>query len=167
MTFIIDSLINNDVVFYSIFTGVTGAISYSLVSSIFNSVWPSKEYTDTGIQTDAWEDFSDRQSQIIQDSVTSIETISPMISPTEQTSSNAGIITEGASTATTVLPVPIEEVLPIPHVQVLPIPHVQVYNWDLVNQLIANRPLRADELFQMETVEKISAWVEVANNLFN
>jgi hypothetical protein len=46
----IDSLINNDVVFYSIFIGIAGTLSYSFVSSTLNSVYQDK--VEKGIQTD-------------------------------------------------------------------------------------------------------------------
>lgn len=168
---------NSDaVIFYSIFTGVAGALGYSFVSSYFNNAFASK--VDKGTQTDVWEDYSDRPSQIIQDSVTSIDTQTPQFSPVEYTSTGSQInsstieagsqtINEGASTATTVLPIPNAEVLPVPNTEVLPVPNVPIQNWDQVAQLIANAPLREDELLQIELVEKITAWVQIANNLFN
>jgi hypothetical protein len=123
MTFIINSLLNQDVITYAIFTGVTGALGYSFISSYFNTV-----KVDTGVQTNDWEDYSDRPSQIIQDSnsVSSMDTMTPGISPTQHISSqqilsDAGTltVTEGASSTTTVLPIP-----PV-HIEVLPNPDLQ------------------------------------------
>ena len=68
-------------------------------------------YVDKGIQTAAWEDYSDRISQIGSKSITSIETITPIsenVSPTIQTTSEIGTqtSTDSISTLTTVLPIP-------------------------------------------------------------
>jgi hypothetical protein len=72
--------------------------------------------------------YSDRPSQIASDNLTSLETITPQISPSElvnstlvsQTSSNIGAqtITEGISPVTTVLPIrPVDmEIIPNPDI---------------------------------------------------
>jgi len=110
-------LINNDLVFYSMFAGTVGLIGYKFASSYLNSF-----YVDKSIQTDAWEDYSERLSQIGSKSLTSIDTITPIsknISPvsTLQTSSDLGIktITDGSSTVTTVLPIPSINIERIPN----------------------------------------------------
>jgi len=50
MTFILDSLLNSDVVFYSVFTVIAGGLSYSFASSYFN---PQVEKVDKNVQTDS------------------------------------------------------------------------------------------------------------------
>lgn len=50
-------ILDNNLVFYGIFATTAGFIGYSFVSSYLNSF-----YIDKGIQTDAWEDYSDRPS---------------------------------------------------------------------------------------------------------
>lgn len=100
---------------------------------LWSYTWHGKEYTDASTQTDTWENYSDRPSQIISD-VTSIDTQTPRFSPVEYTSTGSQIesslmeagtqtVTEGASTATTVLPIPNVEVLPIPPI------NVRANNW--------------------------------------
>jgi len=110
-------LINNDLVFYSMFAGTVGFIGYKFVSSYVNSF-----YVDKSIQTDAWEDFSDRPSQIGSQSVTSIDTVTPIsenISPVLTTHSTSEIgtqtITDSISTVTTVLPIPPVNIEMIPN----------------------------------------------------
>jgi hypothetical protein len=75
-----DSLLNNDLVFYSLFAGTAGFMGYKFVTSYWNSF-----YVDKGVQTDAWDDYSERLSQIRSDSLTSIDTVTPRISPVEYT----------------------------------------------------------------------------------
>lgn len=105
---IFNYLINNNLVFYSLFTGTVGFIGYKLTSSYLNSF-----YVDKGIQTEAWENYSDRPSQLGSNSITSIDTITPIsenISPISilKNTSEVGTLTttDGASTVTTVLPIP-------------------------------------------------------------
>ncbi len=105
---IINYFINNDFVIYSMFAGTVGLIGYKFVSSYLNSF-----YVDKGTQTSAWEDYSDRTSQMASNSVTSINTVTPIsdnVSPTftAHTMSEVGTetITDGTSTVTTVLPTP-------------------------------------------------------------
>lgn len=108
-------LINNESAFYSLFTVTGGFLTYKLVSS-----WRNSYFIDKEIQTDAWDDYSDRPSQILQTSSMSTDTLTPRFSPVElinqgtQVNSNtmeAGIQTSvistgSSSTATTVLPIP-------------------------------------------------------------
>ena len=56
-------LLDNNIIFYSIFATTAGFIRYSCISSYFNS-----SYIDEGIQTEAWEDYSERASQIASES---------------------------------------------------------------------------------------------------
>ena len=73
--------IDNDLLYYGVFVGVVGAIGYSFASKIL-----SKSYVEKGVQTDAGENNSDKPSQIIPDNVSSIETLSPVSSTFEDTS---------------------------------------------------------------------------------
>lgn len=95
---VLNSLLDNDLIFYGIFISVAGAIGYSFVTSYFN---PYLNKVDKGTQTDAWEDYSDRPSQILQTSTTSIDTQTPKFSPIEYTSSSSQTI----ESPTTVLPI--------------------------------------------------------------
>ena len=117
-------LFNNDLVFYSMFAGTVGFIGYKFASSYVNSF-----YVDKSIQTDAWEDYSERLSQIGSNSVTSIDTVTPIsqyVSPT----SEVGIqtISDGASSVTTVLPIPSV------NVEMIPNPDITLVTKELVNQ---------------------------------
>jgi len=122
--------LDNSLFFGVAFAGTVGFIGYKFASSYLNSF-----YIDKSIQTDAWEDYSNRPSQIGSNSVTSIDTVTPIsenISPvtTLQTTSEVGtsIISEGASTVTTVLPVP-----PV-NVEIVP-------NQDLVGSILSHKSL--------------------------
>ena len=152
-------LINNDLVFYSMFAGTVGLIGYKFASSYLNSF-----YVDKSIQTDAWEDYSERLSQIGSKSVTSIDTITPIsknISPvsTLQTSSDLGIktITDGSSTVTTVLPTP-----PV-NVEIIPNP-------DIVNTgTVVIENTRASDYFAhitwvQQSVDAMMARADLVNN---
>jgi len=81
------------------FVGVTCHIGFSFLNSYLHV---NKGYADSGVQTDAWEDYSDRPSQIIQNSPTSIDTQTPRFSPVESvnTSSQAGLNTTEVGTQT-------------------------------------------------------------------
>lgn len=103
-------IFDNDIVFYSLFTCTAGFMGYSLITSYLDSF-----YVDKGIQTDAWEDYSNRPSQIASDSLTSIDTVTPRFSPTDYVNTGPQIntieagtqtITDNMSTVTTVLPIP-------------------------------------------------------------
>jgi hypothetical protein len=100
--------LDNSLFFGIAFAGTVGFIGYKFASSYLNSV-----YINKGIQTEAWENYSNRSSQMAPESITSIDTITPIsenISPvtTLQTTSEIGTetITDGTSTVTTVLPTP-------------------------------------------------------------
>lgn len=77
---LLNNNLDNDIVFYSVFIGVAGAIGYSFTRQILR-----KSYVETGVQTNAEENLSDRPSQIIPDNVTSIDTLSPVSSTFEDT----------------------------------------------------------------------------------
>jgi hypothetical protein len=133
-------LLNNDLVFYSMFAGTVGFIGYKFVSSYLNSF-----YLDKGVQTSAWEDYSDRPSQIGSNSITLIDTITPIsenISPviTTHSSSEVGtsIITEGASTVTTVLPIPPINIEMVPNPDVIiQIVDISIKGYDYIDRASA------------------------------
>jgi hypothetical protein len=54
-----NNFLSGDILFFSLFAGCARVIGYSFVSSYLNSV-----YLDKSVQTDVWEDYSYRQSQI-------------------------------------------------------------------------------------------------------
>lgn len=124
-------LFENDLVFCSLFAGTIGFMGYKIATSYLNS-----SYVDKGVQTAAWEDYSNRTSQMASNSVTSIDTVTPIsenISPvtTLQTISEVGTqtITDGTSTVTTVLPIP-----PV-NVEMIPNPDLAV---NIVNTFFVN-----------------------------
>jgi len=51
---------DNGYIFYGVFASTVGFIKYKLILFYVNSF-----YVDKGIQTDAWEDYSNRSSKII------------------------------------------------------------------------------------------------------
>jgi len=148
-------LLENDLVFFSVFTGTVGFIGYKFASSYLNSF-----YIDKGVQTEAWEDYSNRPSQIGSDSLTSIDTITPIsenISPisTLQTISEVGTqtITDGTSTVTTVLPIPPVNIEMIPNTDITLVTKSLVdqgvqtitnpmfgKNWTTIIEYINNKP---------------------------
>lgn len=84
MTIILNTLNNNldnDIVFYASLIGIVGAIGFSFTKQIL-----SKSYVEKGVQTNAEENFSDNPSQIIPDNVSSTDTLSPVSSTFEDTS---------------------------------------------------------------------------------
>ena len=93
--------------------------------SDLSSCWPENiRYTTTGVQTDAWEDYSDRPSRMTSDSLTSLDTITS-VSPTSiDATSVTQILTDGLSPVTTVLPVRPVEIEVIPNLDIL---SVQIY----------------------------------------
>ena len=110
-------ILDNNVFFYAGFSVTVGFIGYKFVSSYLNSF-----YVDKGVQTDAWEDYSNRSSKMAPESVTSIDTVTPIsenISPvtTLQTTSEIGTqtISDRVSTATTVLPIPPVNIETVPN----------------------------------------------------
>jgi hypothetical protein len=78
---LINNNLDNDLVYYGVFIGVVGAIGYSFTSKILR-----KSYVEKGVQTEAGENYSDKPSQIIPDNVSSIDTLSPVSSTFENTS---------------------------------------------------------------------------------
>lgn len=116
--FIFDYLYqNSDIMFYGLYASTACFLGYSFATSYLNSF-----YVDKGVQTDAWENYSDRPSLIGPESVTSLDTVTPIsenISPIAILSTNSEIgiqtITEGASTVTTVLPIPPMDIPMVPN----------------------------------------------------
>ena len=142
-------LINNDFVFYSILAGSVGFMGYSFATSYLNSF-----YVDKGVQTSAWEDYSDRTSQLASNSVTSIDIVTPIsenISPvsTLQTTSGVGSLTttDGASTVTTVLP--------IPTVNVETVPNPDILELNVLNSLQESKIHEINELFSEELFNNV------------
>ncbi len=136
--------LDNGFLFWGAFAGTVGFIGYKFTSSYLSSFYVEKE-----VQTEAWEDYSNRPSQIGSNSVTSIDTIKPIsenISPvsTLQTTSEVGTqtITDGASTVTTILPIP-----PV-NIEMIPNPDITQVTKSLVDQgvQIINVPLTDKEL---------------------
>lgn len=122
---IFNYILDNDLVFYSLGSTLAGFMCYRFVSSVYNSY-----YIDKGVQTDAWEDYSERLSQLRSDSLTSIDTVTHRISPIEHISQVQIISSEGTQTITdsgtnvsTVI-----TVLPIPPVNIEMIPNPDIIN---------------------------------------
>jgi hypothetical protein len=122
--------LNNDLLFGVAFVGTVGFIGYKFASLYLNSF-----YVDKGVQTEAWENYSNRTSQMASESITSIDTITPIsenISPvsTLQTTSEIGTqtITDSISTVTTVLPIPPVNIEMIPNSDIVNIGTVVVEN---------------------------------------
>ena len=143
--------LNNDLLFGVAFVGTVGFIGYK-----FDSLYLNSFYVDNSIQTDAWEDYSNRPSQMGSNSVTSIDTITPIsenISPVSslQTTSEIGtqIITDSISTVTTVLPIPPVniEMIPNPELFTKADQGVQTIenplfgkDWNFIIEYINNKP---------------------------
>ena len=106
-------IFENDVMFYGMFSATVGLIGFSFVKAYVNSY-----YVDNGVQTDAWEDYSERASQLASNSLTSIDTVTPRISPTSEAGTST--ISGDVSTVTTVLPIP-----PV-NIEVIPNPDIQI-----------------------------------------
>jgi hypothetical protein len=108
-------LIDNDYVFYAFYSTMAGYMTYRFVSSYWNQF-----YVDKGVQTDAWEDYSDRPSLIGPESVTSLEPVSQGISP-----------------VTTVLPVRPMEIEVVPNPDILNIENIS----NLIDKGVQTIPL--------------------------
>jgi|ERR1700677_538730 hypothetical protein len=108
ITKVLNNNLDNDIIFYSTLIGFVGFIGYSLISEYF-----SKSYTEKGVQTDAENNLSDTPNQIIQENLTSIDTLSPVSSTSSliPTTSEVGIQTIAGN----VTPVNIE-VIPNPDI---------------------------------------------------
>jgi hypothetical protein len=107
-----NQIFDQDILLYGMVIGVTCHFGLFLWSFTRQDT----EYTDSSVQTDAWENYSDRPSQIISD-ITSIDTHTPRFSPVEYTNTGSQIESstmeagsqatmDGVSTLTTVLPIP-------------------------------------------------------------
>lgn len=143
---IFNYLIDNNYVFYGLFTTTVGFIGYKFVSSYVNSF-----YVDKGVQTDAWEDYSERLSQLASNSVTSIDTVTPRISPTEYLNQTNVLqnTSEGVSTVTTVLPIPPMDLPMVPNLELIAkvdkgvqtiINPVFNKDWNTIIEYINNKP---------------------------
>jgi hypothetical protein len=91
---ILNHILDQDIFFYGMFAGVVCHMSLFLLSVI------QKEMTDQGVQTDALEELSDRPSQIIQDNLNSIETITPVTPTLEDTSAAIPSISQVGTSST-------------------------------------------------------------------
>ena len=141
--------LDNGLLFGVAFVGTAGFIGYKFASAYLNSF-----YLDKGVQTDAWEDYSNRPSQMGSNSVTSIDTVTPIsenISPvsTLQTTSGVGTLTttDGASTVTTVLP--------IPTVNVETVPNPDILELNVLNSLQESKIHEINELFSEELFNNV------------
>lgn len=140
-------VLDNDLVFGTAFAVTLGLITYGFTKSFINSF-----YVDKGIQTDSWEDYSDRPSQILSDNITSIDTVAPWLSPTESINqiSVLGSTSEvGTQTITTVLPIPPMNIPMVPNVELITRVDqgVQTINnpmygkdWNTIIEFINNKP---------------------------
>jgi hypothetical protein len=85
--------LDNDFVFYGVFTGCVGALGYSLISSYIN-----KKYVDKGTQTDTSENLMDNPAtsevgiQTIAEDVNTITTVLPTQPVNTEVVSNPEII---------------------------------------------------------------------------
>jgi len=86
---LLNYLIDNDLVFYSLFTGVTGVIGYSFYKSIW---YISDGITDKDIDTSSNDVYSNVSTEIIPKSVSSQSTILPVSYPNIEFVSNRDII---------------------------------------------------------------------------
>jgi hypothetical protein len=146
--------LDNGFLFWAGFACTAGFIGYGFTSSYLNSF-----YVDKGVQTDAWEDYSNRPSLIGPESVTSIDTVTPISdnvsigSPsfTTYTASEVGTqtTTDGTSTVTTVLPIPpvYVEIVPNPDLLATVDQGVQTVSnpmfgkdWNTIIEYINNKP---------------------------
>lgn len=144
-------ILDNNIIFYSIFAGTAGFISYKFVSSYLNSF-----HKDIGVQTEAWEDYSDRPSQLAFNSSTSLDTVTPLTSPTDyicqsivQTTPEVGTqtITDGGSSVTTVLP--------IPPVNIEIIPNPDIVNISDVNTIYLSKIQEISQLYPKELYDAV------------
>ena len=110
-----------DCLFFSLFSGTLVFTGYKLIYSNLNS-----SYVDKGIQTDAWENFSNRSSLIISENN---ETSTIM-----ETTSNI-------SPVTTILPVPQTHIEMVPNLDIINIlvdQGVQTINLPLLDPSVIN-----------------------------
>lgn len=158
MTIILNYL-DNEMVFYSLYVGVVGAIGYSFTKKILK-----KSYMETGVQTDAGKILSDKSSQINPENV-------PLIDTFKDTSSLIPSTSEvGTQTTQTIA----EDVTPL-SINIYPDPDSPARVIDISNaeylaakveQLNALDPFLATPW----TPERISTMIDtlgVVNNIFN
>ena len=68
-------IFDNEIVFFSLYTGMAGFMAYKIASVISRPYYSS----DKGTQTDAWENYSPGVSnRTVPDSVTSLDTVTPI-----------------------------------------------------------------------------------------
>jgi hypothetical protein len=153
---ILNYLIDNGYVFYGVFASTAGFMGYKLISSYVNQF-----YVDKGIQTDAWDDYSDRPSQILQTSPITDNTITPVFSPVDQidvgtqvnfNTMELGIqtsqISSGSSSIATT-------VLPIPPMNVEVIPNPDITNNQILNSLQLEKIQEIKGLYSNELYSNI------------
>jgi hypothetical protein len=159
ITKVLNNNLDNDIIFYGTLIVVVGAIGYSIISEIL-----SKSYTEKGVQTDAENNISDRPNQIIQDNLTSIDTLSPVSSTSSliPTTSEVGIQTIAGN----VTPVNIE-VIPNQDIvgRVIDLSNAE-YIAAKVDQLNALDPFLATP-WTPERVHEMIETLGIVNNLFN
>jgi hypothetical protein len=140
---------SSDLLFGVAFAGTVGFIGFKFVSTYLNYF-----YVDKGIQTEAWEDYSDRLSQITSKSVNSIDTVTPRLSPIEYLNTGAQTISGDTSTVTTVSPIP-----PV-NIEIIPNPELLI-KADQVVQTIENPLFGKDWNFIIEYINnKPSFWFD-------
>ena len=123
-------------------------MGYKFVSSYWNSF-----FVDKGVQTDAWEDYSDRPSQIVSDSITSIDTVTPRFSPIEQINVGTSTLAGDSSTVTTILPIP-----PV-NIEVIPNPDILVgYHYKYLDSL---SPLQLKKFNEIKGLYSQELWDNV------
>jgi len=91
-------IIDNSYVFYSLGSIMAGFMGYKFVTSVNKSY-----FVDKGIQTDAWENYSDRPSLISQTSPITTDAQSPVFSPMQYINEGVQTSIDGSSTATTTI----------------------------------------------------------------
>lgn len=105
MCLIYDYMINNtNIILCGLGVSTVCFLGLSVIGSYYSTT-----KVDKGIQTDAWEDYSERASQIASEGGSSIDTITPRISPIEYVKTGGQTLVDSTSninTATTVLPIP-------------------------------------------------------------
>jgi hypothetical protein len=137
---ILNNNLDNDLVFYGLFIGVIGGIGYSFASKILR-----KSYMEKGVQTDAGENYYDKPSQIIPENVSSIDTLSPVSSTFEDTSTLIPTTSEvGTQTIT-------GDVTPV-NIEVIP-------NQDIAGRVvdISNAEYLAAKVEQLNALDPFSA----------
>lgn len=135
-----NDFLNNDLIFYGMFIGVACHLSFSFLNSIWGD---NKEYTNAEVQTEAWEEYSDRLSQMTSPGSSPVEHINVGLQ-TNPNAAEVGIqtITSGSSEATTILPIP-----PV-NIEIIPNPDIVIKIIEYIN-LGCDYIDRADALTHM------------------